>query len=126
MTPALLLALAAAQPGMSAEEAIAAQRAELRSALRLDCPPGAAGDDIVVCGRSREAERQRLPLPSRVEPGARTRLPGEPPTGMDALNADSSRCTTVGRAQSCGGVDFLGAGIMIIREIVKGIERRRD
>ena len=52
MTPALLIALATIQQ-VSPEEAIAAQRTELRAQIRIDCPPGGEDEDIVVCGRGR-------------------------------------------------------------------------
>ncbi|HYI48972.1 MAG TPA: hypothetical protein VEX35_10960 [Allosphingosinicella sp.] len=123
MTPGLLFALAAAvQQTGSAEEAIAAQQAQVRAALRTDCPPAPEGEDIVVCGRGGERHRLR-PLEPLTPGGAADRAGG---LQRDALAADTSRCTTVGRDQDCGHVDMLGAGIMLIREIVRGIERRRD
>jgi hypothetical protein len=89
--------------------------------IQRQCPAG--GDEITVCGRRERAERFRLPLPVAATPSSRDQAGGEQ---REALAIDTSRCTAVGRDQNCGSVDFLGMGIMIVREIVAGIERRRD
>jgi hypothetical protein len=127
MSPALLLALAAAaQPRLDPEAAIAAQRAELREALRLDCPPEELREnEALVCGRPRQSYRvtpldgERRPDPTDPDSRAGGRQ-------LDAMAAGGTACTTVGREQNCGGFDMLGAGIMVIREIIRGIERRQD
>ncbi len=133
MTPALLLALAAVQQ-VSLEDAIAEQRAEVRAAMRIDCPPGAEDEDnrvrpapqaeaipggdgdpvIVVCGRGGGgSEGYRIPYVP--EPGRIARLPGEAPSGRDALAAD--RCLRL-----CNeGVKFDVIGA--IRAIERGLDR---
>jgi hypothetical protein len=87
----------AAPPPLSAEELIAAHNARILDAMGgIDgvarCPRGGPGDDaIVVCGRD-TGFRERLPLGSQPEPGARQRLvAGEVPTGRDAMTA-ADRC----------------------------------
>jgi hypothetical protein len=89
--------------------------------IQRQCPAGA--EEITVCGRREHPERYRLPLPVAAAPSPHDQAGGEQ---RAALAIDTSRCTTVGRDQNCGSVDFLGMGIMIVREIVAGIERRRD
>src|SRR5437868_9410494 len=93
-------ALAQATPApLSAGELIAEHNARILDAMgNIDgvarCPRGGPGDDaIVVCGRD-TGFRERLPLGSQPEPGARHRLiAGEVPTGRDAMtDADPDRC----------------------------------
>ena len=93
----------------------------VRDLVQRQCPAG--GDEITVCGRRERPERYRLPLPVAAAPSPHDQAGGEQRT---ALAIDTSRCTTVGRDQNCGSVDFLGMGILIVREIIAGIERRRD
>ena len=93
----------------------------VRDLVQRQCPVGS--DEITVCGRRERPERYRLPLPVAAAPSPHDQAGGEQRT---ALAIDTSRCTTVGRDQNCGSVDFLGMGIMIVREIIAGIERRRD
>jgi hypothetical protein len=119
----LLFALAAApalaqDPG--AEAAISGQRAVLREAMRLDCPPAEDADEIVVCGsRDEENRRNRLPLAVGPPPGAADRAGGEQ---RAAMAIDSSSCTTVGRDQRCnGGLDMIGIGFTIARAIAQAI-----
>ena len=75
---------------LSAEELIAAHNARILDAMGgidgvAHCPRGGPGDDaIVVCGRD-SSFRQRLPLGSQPEPGARHRLiAGELPSASAA------------------------------------------
>lgn len=110
MTPTLLLALAAAQQGPAAEEAITAQRSELRRAMRVDCPPSADGEDIVVCARV--GMRQDYRIPYVPEEGRIGRQHNEPPSGMDALGAPS--CCGQG-----GGINVLALG----KSLVRGVDR---
>ncbi|HKR25716.1 MAG TPA: hypothetical protein VJS15_10685 [Allosphingosinicella sp.] len=115
MTPAFLIALAAIQQ-VSPEEAIAAQRTELRAQIRIDCPPGGEEEDIVVCGRGRGAggsEGYRIPYVP--EAGRIERLPGEAPTGRDALAAD--RCLRL--CPQPVMINVVGA----IRAVERGLER---
>jgi hypothetical protein len=110
MTPTLILALVAAQQSPSAEEAITAQRSELRRAMRVDCPPSAEGEDIVVCARG--GIRQEYRIPYVPEPGRISRLPGEAPSGVDALGAPS--CCGHG-----GGINVLG----VAKALTQGLDR---
>ena len=115
MTPALLLALATIQQ-VSPEEAIAVQRTELRAQIRIDCPPGGEDEDIVVCGRAGGAggsEGYRIPYVP--EDGRIERLPGEAPSGRDALAAD--RCLRLCNV----GVKFDVIGA--IRAVERGLDR---
>jgi hypothetical protein len=93
----------------------------VRDLVQRQCPAG--GDEIIVCGRRERPERYRLPLPAAAAPSPRDQAGGEQ---RAALAIDTSRCTAVGRDQNCGSVDFLGMGLMIVREIIAGLERRRD
>ena len=115
MSPTLLLALAAVQT-LSPEEAIAGQRAEVRAQIRIDCPPGGEDEDIVVCGRGRGpggSEGYRIPYVP--EPGRIARLPGEAPTGRDALAAD--RCLRL--CPQPVMIDVVGA----LRAVERGLDR---
>jgi hypothetical protein len=93
----------------------------VRDLIQRQCPAGS--DEIVVCGRRERPERYRLPLPAAPAPSPRDQAGGEQ---REALAIDTSRCTAVGRDQDCGHVDLLGMGIMIVREVIAGLERRRD
>ena len=114
MSPTLLLALAAAQQ-IGPEEAIAAQRTEVRAAMRIECPPGAGDEDIVVCGRGSGGGGEAYRVPFVPEPGRIARLPGEAPTGGDALAAD--RCIRL--CNEGVKIDVIGA----IRGIQRGLDR---
>ena len=82
------------------------------AATRSPSAAGASAPSATAC-----------PLPVAAAPSPRDQAGGEQ---RAALAIDTSRCTAVGRDQNCGSVDFLGMGIMIVREIIAGIERRRD
>ena len=116
----VLIALIAAPAGaqQTADQAIAAQRSGLREALRLDCPPAADDEEIVVCGTRDEASRQRL-TPVEQSRGAGDRAGGEQ---RAALAIDTSSCTAVGRDQQCsGGLDMIGIGFTIARAILRAV-----
>jgi hypothetical protein len=100
---------------------VADQQAEIRAIVSC---PRAVGDEIVVCGRREEEEARRFRVePTPYQPTAADRAGG---AQRDALAIDTSRCTTVGRAQQCGGgLDILGIGATIIRGII-AIRARRD
>lgn len=93
----------------------------VRDLVQRECPRGA--DEITVCGRRERPERYRLPLPAAPAPSRHDEAGGEQ---RAALAANPGSCTTVGRDQDCGHVDFLGMGLRIVREVIAGIERRRD
>lgn len=63
---------AASGPPVSAEEAIAKYRQTFPSTRELDCPAPKDPEEIVVCGRPKDAlAPDRAPLPIAREPGAR-------------------------------------------------------
>ena len=97
---------AGAQGTITAEEAIETQHRQLQEATgTAPCrPPGESDEDIVVCGR-RGPDPNRVPFPDQRMPGDRVRLlPGEPPSGMAALDGTAqSPCSTVGANQRCSG-----------------------
>lgn len=125
MSRTALALIAALAPGPAAAQLPAGGDAppsfSVSDLVRRECPAGA--EEITVCGRRERPERYRLPLPVERSPSPRDQAGGEQ---REALAIDTSRCTTVGRDQDCGSIDFLGMGIMIIREVIRGIERRRD
>ena len=120
---ALIAVALTATPGAAPAQLPAIDEA-VRDLVRRQCAPD--GDEITVCGRrerTERAERYRLPFPVPLPPSVHDQAGGEQ---RAALAIDSSRCTTVGRDQDCGHFDFLRMGIRIVREIVAGLERRRD
>jgi hypothetical protein len=120
-TALFALAALAPSPAMAQPAGDEPPSFSVHDLIQRQCPAG--GDEITVCGRRERPERYRLPLPVAAAPSRHDQAGGEQRT---ALAIDTSRCTTVGRDQNCGSVDFLGMGIMIVREIIAGIERRRD
>jgi hypothetical protein len=121
---ALLLSLVSA-PAIAlpagADQALDAQRSGLRTMMRLDCPPAADDEEIVVCGSRDEDRRQRLPLAIAPAPRAADRAGGEQ---RAALAAAVDPCTPVGRDQQCnGGLDLIGIGFTIARAIARAIAR---
>lgn len=121
---ALTAPVAAQGPAANAEDMIAAQRTELRAMLRPGCVAADDPDEIVVCA-TRNDRQYRVP-PSPAVPGERSTeaAGGAQLSAMEVNTAD--RCSTVGRAQQCGYVDFLGMGMMIVTKLVEGIADRQD
>ena len=78
---------AAATKTLTAEQAIERYREQYESVAELDCPTSSDPDEIVVCGRVGQRDPNRLPFDPPRTPGAH--LPGEGPSGMDAMNADA-------------------------------------
>jgi hypothetical protein len=114
---ALLLGLpapAAAQTALTADAAIARQREQLVEDARIGCRRTGGAEEIVVCGRG-GVEREWIPAEA-VE-GERPRfLPGEPPSGTNALAATAERCSTVGLNQRCsGGLDVFRVGSVLFK-----------
>lgn len=103
---------------VTAEEAMAAQQARVRELISQRCPVGAEADLIVVCARDAPLPRYRLPL---AEPGAGRTQERAGDEQHAAMAADSSRCTIVGRNQSCGSI---GIGIIITGGGIAAIQRR--
>lgn len=72
---------AAAEPAVTAEQALQTYRRTFQPTRELDCPTSGPGD-IVICGRPADAiDPNRLPLPIEREPGEIVRHVGEPATG---------------------------------------------
>lgn len=96
-------------PPLTAEQAVAAQREGLRTVVADSC----RGDheEIVVCGRSGR-DPNRLPIRQERLAGDRVGLlPGEAPTGADALKATREGCRS-----RCGfSVDFIRVGIVLFK-----------
>ncbi|HEX8642541.1 MAG TPA: hypothetical protein VF702_01355 [Allosphingosinicella sp.] len=120
---ALLAAPAAAQPDPVAG-ALDAQREIVRSAASPDCGSDDA-EEIVVCGRSEEEEQSRL---YRVPPTPYTQTAADRSGGAqrDAMRLGSERCSTVGRAQSCGGTIPILEAIGLVVRAVQAVRARRD
>ena len=98
----------------TADAIIHAYRARTDRVMRRRCAQRSADDDILVCGRSIETERQALPFGSQPEPGERRRLiAGEVPRAIDALNAPGACCGRGG-----GGLNVLA----IARALGSGVD----
>ena len=93
-------ALLASPPAaaQTADQAMARYRETFQPTQQLDCPKSENSDDIVVCGRTEERSKERLPLPVE-DPGAR--IAGEPISAVTASRAGTERCTTTGPNQKC-------------------------
>ena len=121
---ALAAPVAAQGPSTNTDDMIAAQRSELRAMLRPGCVAADNPEEIVVCA-TRDDGQYRVP-PSPAGPGQRSAetAGGAQLSAMEVNTAD--RCSTVGRAQQCGSVDFLGMGVMVVTRLVEGIADRQD
>jgi hypothetical protein len=103
-------ALAQPPAPLTAEQAIANQKDQLQASMNLDCRREEG--EIVVCGRG-GPDPNRLPFPDERLPGDRD---GLGPTTVGALNAGSTRCSTVGPNQQCGGgLDVFAVGIFLFK-----------
>lgn len=119
---ALLQVPAAAQPPLSAEQALARQQSSLRSGLGIGCDRGTA--EIVVCARQ-GPDPNRLPLPVQPEPG--DRRSGEPVDPSETLALSAQTCTTVGRNPRCsGGLPILAIAAMIVQTAVKAAVKEEE
>ena len=125
IAPGLLLLSAAGPAGAQAadiDSLIQARRGELRTALRLDCPPAGDDGEIVVCGNVEEDRRYRVDPTVQASPRGADRAGGEQ---RAALAIDSSRCTAVGRDQRCtSGLDVIGIGFAIARAVGQALANR--
>ncbi len=108
---------------VTAEEAIAMDRARVRSVVETECPRGQLDEEVVVCGRRLGFQRYRVPIAGAdVSPGTRQRA-GD--AQLYAMDAGGTRCSAVGRDQQCGGgLDLLGIGFMIARGITQALLNR--
>jgi len=114
----------AAQPA-TAEEAIARQRAEISDVVNQVCAPAASPDEVVVCGRRPVLERFRVP-PSDLPPGSRRRERAGGPQ-LDAMNAGSESCSTVGPMPGgcTRGLDVMAIGATLLR-LIRQARANRD
>lgn len=108
---------------VTADEAIAMGRAQIRDMISIDCPPGRAGEEVVVCGRRQNPSRYRLPL-ARAELGRGTGVRAGD-AQLHAMEANDQRCTPIGRDNGCGdGIDVIGIGFAIVRGIAQALANR--
>lgn len=117
-------ALAAQSP--TPEEAIEAQRAELREVVNQVCPPGVDPGDpnnVVVCGRRELYPRYRVP--EAIAEGSRLR---ETAGGEQrrAMAAGGTACSTVGPMPTgcTSGLNVFAIGAGIARLIGQALENR--
>jgi hypothetical protein len=108
---------------VTADEAIAMDRARVHAILDRDCPPGLLDEEVVVCGRRPGFQRYRVPMTGPdVSAGTRERA-GD--AQLYAIEAGSERCSAVGRDQMCGGgIDLIGIGFTIVRGIAQALANR--
>lgn len=108
---------------VSADEAIALGRARMRDVIESDCPAITLDDEVVVCGRRPDHQRYRVPMSGPdVSRGTRERA-GD--AQLYAMEAGSTRCSAVGRAQTCGGgLDIIGIGMTIVRGVAQALANR--
>jgi len=120
--PALQSGTGAAPTIVTADEALAMSRTQVRDLVASGCPPGTLDSDVVVCGRRGGVSRYRLPLPTPVVPGTGEQAGGEQ---LAAMDAGSARCSAVGRDQQCGGgFDIFAIGFVIVRGLVQALANR--
>jgi len=108
---------------VTADEAIAMDRARVAAILDTECPTGVLDEDVVVCGRRPGYQRYRVPMTGPdVSPGTRERAGGEQ---LAAMEAGSARCSAVGRDQQCGGgLDIFAIGFAVVRGIAQALANR--
>jgi len=108
---------------VTADEAIAMDRARVRGILDRECPPGLLDEDVVVCGRRPGYQRYRVPMTGPdISRGTRARA-GD--AQLHALDAGRTGCSAVGRDQQCGGgLDVIGIGFALVRGIAQALANR--
>ena len=108
---------------VTAEEAMAMDRARLHAVLDTECPPGLLDEDVVVCGRRPGFQRYRVPFTGPdVSPGTRERAND---AQLYAMDANDQGCSPVGRDNGCGGgIDLIGIGFAIARGIAQALANR--
>jgi hypothetical protein len=108
---------------VTADEAIAMDRARVRNLLDTDCPPGQLDDEVIVCGRRPGIQRYRVPMAEQAAAGGIPARAGD--AQLYAMEANSQRCSAVGRDQMCGGgLDLIGIGATIVRGIAQALTNR--
>jgi len=107
---------------VTADEAIAMDRARVHEVIDRDCPPS-LNDEVVVCGRRQGLQRYRLPM-AETELGRGTGVRAGD-AQLHAMEANDQRCSPVGRDNGCGGgVDLIGVGFAIARGIAQALANR--
>jgi hypothetical protein len=107
---------------VTADEAVAMGRRQVSDMVGRGCPPGTTDSDVIVCGRREGVSRYRLPLPVAPARGTAEQAGGEQ---LAAMDAGGTRCSAVGRDQSCGGgLDMIGIGFAIARGIAQALANR--
>ncbi|HYD11332.1 MAG TPA: hypothetical protein VEC11_00645 [Allosphingosinicella sp.] len=108
---------------VTADEAIALDRARMREMLGTDCPPIRTDDEVVVCGRRPDYRRYRVPMSGPdVSRGTRERAAD---AQLYVMDAGDTRCSAVGRDHMCGeGLDLIGIGFTIVRGIAQALANR--
>jgi hypothetical protein len=108
---------------VTAEEAIAMNRARVHAILDTECPAGQLDDEVVVCGKRPGYQRYRVPMAAAdFSPGARQRA-GD--AQLSAMAANDQGCSPVGRDNGCGGgIDLIGIGFAIVRGIAQALANR--
>ena len=108
---------------VTADEAIAMDRARLRNMVGTACPQGLLDDEVVVCGRREGLQRYRVPAADPVAGAALRGRAGD--AQLYAMEANNQRCSPVGRDQMCsGGLDVIGIGVTLIRGIAQALANR--
>ena len=108
---------------VTADEAIAMDRARLRNMVGTTCPEGLLDSEVVVCGRREGIQRYRVPAADPVAGAAMRGRPGD--AQLSAMEANDQRCSPVGRDQQCGGgLDMIGIGFTIVRGIAQALANR--
>ena len=108
---------------VTADEAIAMDRARVHAIIDRECPPGLLDEEVVVCGRRPGVQGYRVPMTGPdFSQGTRTRA-GD--AQLHAMAANDQRCSPVGRDQMCGGgIDLIGIGFTIVRGIAQALANR--
>src|SRR5207237_1578192 len=96
---------------VTADEAIAMDRARMQGVLDRDCPP-ALNEEVVVCGRRQGFQRYRLPMADPVLGRGTGVRAGD--AQLYAMEAGRTRCAAGGREQPCGGgLGLIGIGVTV-------------
>ena len=114
----------AEQPTLvTADEAVAMDRARLRTVIDAECPTGQLDEEIVVCGRRPGFQRYRVPMAGAdTSEGTRARAAD---AQLYAMDAGSTRCSAVGRDQECGGgLDIIAIGFAVVRGVAQALMNR--
>ena len=112
------------QPAIvTADEAIAMDRARVHAIIDRDCPPGLLDEEVVVCGRRPGIQRYRVPMAGPdFSQGTHIRA-GD--AQLHAMAANDQDCSPVGRDQMCGGgIDLIGIGFAVVRGIAQALANR--